>query len=103
MARFKTLIVIAAAAFALNAPAHAQEFTFEFQPWQLSSPEGRAQVLNALERRVRAYCAVGHARTLLDMRIAADCQARTLARAVEQIGDTRVLALYEQRQLTREA
>ncbi|MCC5995938.1 MAG: UrcA family protein [Oceanicaulis sp.] len=103
MPRIQALMITAAAAFALNAPAHAQEFKFEYQPWQLSSSEGRAEVLNQLERRVRTYCDAGHARTLLQRRIAADCQERTLARAVEQIGDAHVLALHQQRRQTREA
>lgn len=105
MTRIQALIAaaVAMAALTLNAPAQAQEFEFEYETWQLNSVEGRTSVLNMLERRVRAYCAVADARTLLARRIAEDCQERTLARAVEQIGDPRVLALHRQRALTREA
>jgi UrcA family protein len=104
MPAIKTLIAsLALAATAFTGAASAQEFTFNYESWQLRSAEGRAHVLDALERRVDAYCDVFEARSLLQARIAADCQERTLASALEQLGDPRVFALHHERERRRSA
>ncbi len=104
MPAIKTFIAsLALTATALTGAASAQEFSFNYDAWQLRSTEGRAHVLDALERRVDAYCDVAEARTLMQARIAADCQERTLAGALEQLGDPRILALHQERERRRSA
>ncbi|MGP1273967.1 MAG: UrcA family protein [Caulobacterales bacterium] len=104
MTAIKTLIASAAfAVTAFAASAQAQEFSFTYAPWQMQTSEGRAHVLNQLEQQVRSYCNVAEARGVLQTRIAQDCRDRTMARAVEQIGDARILALYEERERSRQA
>lgn len=104
MIRTKAIAAAIIAATALCAPASAQTFTFNYEAWQLRSAEGRAQVLDHLERRVEAYCNVAEARRdLWRQRVAADCQERTLNQAIEQMGDARVLALHRDRTQQRQA
>ena len=103
MIRIQSAIAAAAAAFAMSAPSQAQEFTFDYEAWMLSSAQGRTMVLDRLERRVDNYCHVREARGALQVRIATDCKTRVLERAIEQIGDPRITALHQSREQSRRA
>lgn len=103
MIRIQSAIAAAVAAFAMTAPSQAQDFSFDYDSWMLSSAQGRALVLDRLERRIDNYCHVRDARGALQVRIAADCKDRVLSQAIEQIGDPRVTALHRSREQTRRA
>lgn len=103
MNRIKTAAAAIFATVAMGAPAMGQDFNFDYAPWMLTSPEGRTEVLNRLERRVSNYCNVSQARGALQRMIAQDCQERIFEQAISQIDDPRVLALHQQRELERRA
>lgn len=103
MIRIQSAIAAAVAAFAMTAPSQAQEFTFDYEAWMLSSAQGRTLVLDRLERQVNNYCHVREARGSLQVRIAADCKDRILTQAVEKIADPRITALHQSREQTRRA
>ena len=103
MKTFKTLAAAVLLTTAAAASASAQEFKFNYEPWQLTSSDGRAAVLDRLERSVRNFCRVGEARGALQTHIAEDCRARTMRQALAQMNDPRVLALHRQRELSRSA
>jgi UrcA family protein len=95
---------LAAAAIAATiacAPTQAQTFSFTFDGWLLSSPQGRLQIVESLERQVENYCEVRSARGAWQVRVALDCKDRVMANALEQIGDERIIALVHERERER--
>lgn len=103
MTSVKTLAAAAIVAVLSAAPSQAQTFTFDYDRWMLSSPQGREVVLDRLANRVEVYCDVHQARSTLQMRIARDCQTRTTAQVLQQMNDPRVYALHQERERRRQA
>ncbi len=103
MINVKSIAAAAIAAVAIVAPSNAQEFTFQYDSWMLSSSQGREAVLDRLERSITNYCNVREARGALQRQLASDCSERVTANALEQLDDPRIIALYQERQREREA
>ena len=98
----KTIAAAAIASFLICAPSSAQPFTFDYDSEKLSTPEGRAGVLNRLERRVSDYCESWKTRGVWRSRIARDCGERLMHQALERLNDPRVIALHEKRARARQ-
>lgn len=76
-------------------PAQASDFRFTYQGYQLMTAEGRAVLLDRLDRQAKRFCRSGHRMPVYHVRAAKTCQADITSEVVRQIGDRHLTALYD--------
>ncbi|MEL7486900.1 MAG: UrcA family protein [Pseudomonadota bacterium] len=93
----RTATIIAAAFVAAAAlPAAAQEFEFNFQQHELATSGGTEALMSRLENRIEAFCTSSGRKSLQTIANERACVDDMMERAMEQIDDPDLSALFAQ-------
>ncbi|PWE17900.1 hypothetical protein DDZ18_04810 [Marinicauda salina] len=96
--RILPVLPFAALAFAVAAPAHAEDLSFSYRAYELESEDGRQVVLERLEREAARHCDyVPAKRPLWELRAAVECHESIMTDVVNRIGDVRLTAQFDER------